>query len=428
MPTPLAPPSILSHNARTERQAFVRASSTPQSLSLRARIVLRAADTDSPTKLHIGRALGCGNHPVGPGRRRSLALGVAGLHDALRPGRPRTLVASTRVQVISVASTLPHDQERAVTRWTRDESGATVLDARHPATIRRSSLWRLLHDMDLKPPQRASWLQSHDEDCDAKAHMICPLYAQAIEAYQQGRLVMCCDEKTGLPVLERTAPPPPAPPGRRARREHASSRHGTRGLSNALAVATGRSAWPLGSTRTATDVVAHLQPAAHRLPPRERDDWVMDNLHPHWSLDVCRLLARWCKGPFAPEQRKQGGQRRAFLGDARHRHVVHGTPKHGSWLHPAALFFRVVHRRFLARGSFPSAKDLDRRWERLLQDYNLCHAPPYRWTYTEEPFVRDTPFSRTRRQQRQGRACCSPRLQPFERLLYSPRPSRRHAA
>ena len=170
MPTPFAPPIILSQNARTELQALVRASSTPQSLSLRARIVLRAADTDTPTNLHIGRALGCCNHTVGKWRRRYLALGLSGLQDAIRPGRPRTIASSTRVQVISVASTLPQDQERAVTRWTLDEIVATVLDARHTDTISRSSIWRILHDIDLKPHKSEYWLNSHDEDFDAKAH------------------------------------------------------------------------------------------------------------------------------------------------------------------------------------------------------------------------------------------------------------------
>jgi transposase len=428
MPMPFAPPIILSPNARTELQALVRASSTPQSLSLRARIVLRAADTDTPTNLHIGRALGCCNHTVGKWRRRYLALGVSGLQDAIRPGRPRTIASSTRVQVIAVASTLPQDQERVVTRWTLDEMVATLLDARHTDTISRSSIWRILNDLDLKPHKSEYWLHSHDADFAAKAHMICQLYAQAIEASQQGRLVICCDEKTGMQVLERKAPTKPAHPGRRERREHEYIRHGTRVLINSLAVATGHIAWTLGTTRKATDCVAHLQRAYQILPHMERYDWVMDNLNTHWSLDVCRLVARWCQVPFEPAKLKKGVQRRAFLSDPRHRHVFHFTPKYGSWLNQAELFFSVVHRRFLARGSFPSAKDFDRRLERFLKDYNIRHAHPYRWTYTGEPLVRDTPFSRTRRQQRQGRAWFSPRPKPFERLLYSPRPYRRHAA
>jgi transposase len=154
----------------------------------------------------------------------------------------------------------------------------------------------------------------------------------------------------------------------------------------------------------------------------------MDNLNTHWSLDVCRWVARWCKIPFEPEQLKKGVQRRAFLSDPNHRHVFHFTPMHGSWLNQAELFFGVLQRRFLARASFSSLKDFERRLERYLKDYNARHAHPYRWTYTGEPLIRDTPFSRTRRQQRHGRACFSPRPKRFERLLYSSRPYRRRAA
>jgi DDE superfamily endonuclease len=295
------------------------------------------------------------------------------------------IASSTRVQVISVASALPQDQERTVTRWTLEEIVATLLDALHTETISRASIWRILHDVDLKPHKSAYWLKSHDEDCDAKAHTICQLYAKAIEFYKHGRLVICCDEKTGMQVLERNTPTTPAQPGRRERREHEDIRHGTRGLINSLAVAPGHIAWTIGTTRKATDVVAHLQRASQNLPRMERDDWVMDNLNTHGSLDVCRLVARWCKVPFEPEKRKKGGQRRAFLRDPRHRHVLHCMPTHGAWLNQAAWFFSVLHRRFLARGSFPSAKDFDRRLERLLQDYTIRHAHPYRWTYTGAP-------------------------------------------
>jgi transposase len=425
MPTPVAPRISLPHNARTDLQMLARAHSTPQSLALRARMILRAAEVDRPTNLTIAHELGCSNLTVGKWRRRYRDLGFAGLQDARRSGRPRVIAPATRVQVISVASTLPQDHERSVTRWTLDEIVTTLLDVVGTDPISRSSIWHILQDADLKPHKSEYWLNSHDEDFDAKAKAICHLYVTALEAYHQGRIVICCDEKTGMQILERKAPTKPAQQGRRERREHEYTRHGTRVLINSLAVATGQIAWSIGTTRTATDFVAHLKQAYHGLPRMQRYDWVMDNLNTHWSLDVCRVVARWCKVPFEPHTLKKGPQRRAFLSDPSHRHVFHFTPKHGSWLNQAELFFGVVHRRFLARGSFTSAKDFVRRLERFLKDYNARHAHPYRWTYTGEPLVRDTPFSRTRRQHRQGRACFSPRPKRFERLLYSPRPYRR---
>jgi transposase len=427
MPTPIAPRISLTQNTRADLQALARAHSTPQTLALRARIILRAGEPESPTNLKIAHDLGCSNLTVGKWRRRYQDLGLAGLQDAPRPGRPKTIASPTRVQVISAASTLPQDQNRTVTRWTLNEIVTALLETLGTDAISRSSIWRILEEVDLKPHKSEYWLNSHDEDFDAKAQPICQLYVGALEAYAQGRLVICCDEKSGMQVLERKAPTKPAQAGRRERREHEYIRHGTRVLINSLAVATGQIAWTLGATRKAPDFVAHLKRAYQRLPRMKRYDWVMDNLNTHWSLDVCRLVARWCGVPFEPHKLQKGPQRRAFLSDPSHRHVFHFTPKHGSWLNQAELFFGVLQRRFLARGSFTSIKDFERRLERFLKDYNARHAHPYRWTYTGEPLVRDTPFSRTRRQQRHGRACFSPRPKRFERLFYAPRPYRRLA-
>ncbi len=429
MPTPFAPRIIVPQNVRRDLQTLAQAHSTPQLLALRARIILRAGDVNAPSNVQIGRALGCSNRTVGKWRQRFHDVGFLGLQDAPRSGRPRTILSPTRVRVISVASALPQDQERTVTRWTLDEMGAALLDALHTEEISRSSIWRILHEVDLKPHKSAYWLNSHDEHFDAKAAAICQLYVKALELYAQGRLVICCDEKTGMQVLERKYATKPAKPGgKRARREHEYIRHGTRVLINSLAVATGQIAWTLGATRTSTDFAAHLKQVYQSLPTMKRYDWVMDNLNTHWSLDVCRVVARWCRVPFEPHKLKKGHQRQTFLRDPSHRHVFHFTPKHGSWLNQAELFFGVVQRRFLARGSFPSLRDFARRLERFLHEYNARHAHPYRWTYTGEPLVRDTPFSRTRRQQCQGRSCFSPRPKRFERLFYAPRPYRRQAA
>jgi len=176
MPTPVAPRIILPQNARTDLHALARAHSTPQSLALRARIVLKAAELARPTNLKIGHELGCSNLTVGKWRRRYLDLGFAGLQDARRSGRPRALAPPTRVQVISVASTLPPQQDRSVTRWTLDEIAATLLDVLGTNSISRSSIWRILQDADLKPHKSEYWLNSHDEDFDAKAQAICQLY------------------------------------------------------------------------------------------------------------------------------------------------------------------------------------------------------------------------------------------------------------
>ncbi|HYQ97860.1 MAG TPA: IS630 family transposase, partial [Candidatus Nitrosocosmicus sp.] len=256
MPTPIAPRIILPQNARADLQALMRAHSTPQSLALRARIVLRAADFDRPTNLAISRELNCDNRTAGKWRRRYAELGLSGLQDAVRSGRPQVIASPTRVQVISVASALPEDQDRTVTRWTLDEIVTTLLETLNTSPISRSSIWRILQDVDLKPHKSEYWLNSHDEDFDAKAQNICQLYAKALESYEQGRLLICCDEKTGMQVRERKAPTKPAQPGRRERREHEYIRHGTRVLINSLVVATGQIAWTIGGTRKATDFVA----------------------------------------------------------------------------------------------------------------------------------------------------------------------------
>jgi hypothetical protein len=92
------------------------------------------------------------------------------------------------------------------------------------------------------------------------------------------------------------------------------------------------------------------------------------------------------------------------------------------------LWFSVLARRFLKRGDFASPEEFEQRLRRFLERYNAGEAHPYRWTYTGEPLVRATPFSQTRRQQRQGRAWFGNRPQGWVRCLYPPRPYKRRVA
>jgi hypothetical protein len=88
MPLPFAPPVTLAAEDRLRLEALVRATSTPQALALRCRLILRAAAPDHPTNGQIAAEMGCDRHTVGLWRARFVEQGPAGLQDAPRSGRP----------------------------------------------------------------------------------------------------------------------------------------------------------------------------------------------------------------------------------------------------------------------------------------------------------------------------------------------------
>jgi hypothetical protein len=193
-------------------------------------------------------------------------------------------------------------------------------------------------------------------------------------------------------------------------------------------VPTGEVVWDLGPTRTSDDFAAHLLRVAERFRAWPRLTWVVDNLNRHWSLQAWGILAALNGRPFCPRALKRGRERRAFPAGPDHARRSVFTPKHGPWLNQVGLWLSVLARRFLKRGDFAGAAQLEERLRHFLDEYNRVQAPPYRWTYTGEPLVRATPFSQTRRQQRQGRARFGNRPQRFDRFLYRPRPYKRRTA
>ncbi len=329
---------------------------------------------------------------------------------------------------MTIATSEPADYDNPATRWSLNDIAATILNDAYHEAMSRSTIWRILEEADLKPHKSVYWLNSHDPDFDAIAREIGQLYVQAPAFYQQGRLIISSDEKTGMQILQRKYPTQPLEPGKPEKREHEYIRHGTRALIASFAVPTGEVVWNLGQTRTSQDFAAHIDHVATHFREMQRFDWVLDNLNTHWSLDVCRVVAELSEVPFVPKDLKTGTQRRLFLTDPSHKHVFHFTPKHGSWLNQVELWFSVLSRRFLKRGDFASAAEFEDRLLAFLNDYNSHYCHPYRWTYTGEPLVRSTPFDQTRRQQKRGRVWFSPRPKTYEKILYPPRPYKRQAA
>ena len=82
---------------------------------------------------------------------------------------------------------------------------------------------------------------------------------------------------------------------------------------------------------------------------------------------------------------RRGEQRRAFLSDPEHRFRLVYTPVHGSWLNQVELWFSVLARRVIRRGSFRSKEDLRDRILKFIDYFNRTMAKPYKWTYAGRP-------------------------------------------
>jgi hypothetical protein len=341
------------------------------------------------------------------------------------PAGPGAFPPDELLAVVNLATSKADAHDRPATRWSLDDLATTIVNEAHHKAMSRATIWRVLEEADVKPHKSVYWLNSHDPDFDHKAQAICRLYLDAPRLYEQGRLLICCDEKTGMQILQRKYPTQPVEPGKPEKREFEYVRHGTRALITSFAVPTGEVVWDLGPTRTSEDFGRHIGHVATHFRQFRQFDWVLDNLNTHWSLEVCEYIAALSDVPFEPWRLRTGKQRRAFLTDPAHRHVFHFTPKHGSWLNQVELWFSVLSRRFLRRGDFASPEEFEQRLRAFLEDYNAHHAHPYRWTYTGQPLVRGTPFSQTRRQQQRGRAWVSTRRSCWERFLYPPRPYKR---
>jgi DDE superfamily endonuclease len=341
------------------------------------------------------------------------------------PAGPGAFPPDEQLAVVAIATSTTQSHDRPGNGWTLDEIAAAIINEAHAQAISRATVWRILDQADLKPHQSVYWLNSHDPDFQAKAKEICRLYLDAPQFYQHGRLVLCCDEKTGMQILDRAAPTQPPAPGRPERREFEYIRLGTRTMITSFVVPTGEVVYDLGPTRTSLDFRAHVLRVAAHFPAMKRFDWVVDNLNTHQSLELCEVVAYLNGQPFHPGSLRTQEQRRAFLSDPQSKHVFHYLPVHGSWLNQVELFFSVVTRQFLRRGDFGSIREFEQRLEWYLAEYNRERAHPYRWTYTGEPLVRATPADRTAQQRRRGRAWFGSRPQMFERLLHPPRPYRR---
>ena len=193
---------------------------------------------------------------------------------------PGAFPPDEQLEVVTLASSATAEHGCMASQWCMDDLAAALVNQHAQEAMSRSTIWRVLHEADLKPHHSVYWLNSHDPDFEAKAQDICRLYVQAPTLYQHGELVICCDEKTGMQILQRKYPTIPVQPGKPEKREHEYIRHGARALIASFVVPTGEVVWDLGVTRTSVDFAAHLAHVASRFAGQQ---------HFHWIL-ICRSM------------------------------------------------------------------------------------------------------------------------------------------
>ena len=345
MPSPHAAKIVLTGDERAELEGWVRRRNSAAGLALRARIVLACADGGS--NVEVAERLELDRNTISKWRNRFAAKRCDGLLDEPRPGRPR-VVGDEQIEAL-ITATLETTPPGA-THW------STRSMAEHLG-LSQSMVSRVWRAFGLAPHKQDSWKLSKDPLFVAKVRDIVGLYLNPPER----AMVLCVDEKTQIQALNRTAPVFPMLPGTPARATHDYVRHGTTTLFAALEVATGKVTDACHPRHTHAEFLAFLKQVA-KAYPRVPLHVVADNYATHKHPAVQAWLAKH------PRVR------------------MHFTPTSGSWLNLVEVFFGIITRQAIRRGTFTSVKDLIAAIETFIDAWN-DRCQPFAWTKTADEIL-----------------------------------------
>ena len=332
-----AEPLLLRQNDRDELVGLTRSSSVGAGLAARARIVLLAAE--GTPNVEIARLVGVSRPTVNAWRARYVERGLAGLADEKRSGRKRS-IDQRRI----VAETLtPPPASLGVTHW----SSRLLAKRLGTSHVTIAEAWKRY---GVRPWRAETFKFSTDPELEAKVVDVIGLYL----APPENAIVLCCDEKSQIQALNRSQKTLPMQPGYAEQRTHDYVRHGTTTLFAALEIATGRVTGVCKNRHRHQEFLAFLKHVARVYPDRELH-LVMDNYAAHKHPNVNAWLA---------------GNPRVH---------VHFTPTSGSWLNLVEVWFSIIERQAIHRGSFPSVRDLMIKIRAFINGWNdRCH--PFIWT------------------------------------------------
>ncbi len=326
-------------------EGWLRSPSLRAGLAQRARIVLLAADGLGTGE--IVRRVGLSKPAVIGWKRRYASEGLAGLDDRAKSGRPPRIDPTS----IVLATLEPPPSQLGVTHW------SSRLLAHHlgVSDFTVSTTWK---KWGLQPWRSQTFKFSTDPELEAKIRDVVGLYLNPPEQ----AIVLCVDEKSQVQALDRTAPILPLRPGIPERQTHDYVRHGTTTLFAALEVATGKVTDACYPRHRNEEFLAFLKRVA-KAYPRKKLHIVVDNYATHKHPNIQAWLGR---NP---------------------RITLHFTPTSGSWLNMVEIFFGIITRQAIRRGTFTSVKDLIAAIQTFIDGWNE-RCQPFVWTKTADQLVR----------------------------------------
>ena len=337
------PPLVLSDEQRAQVTALANSSSMPHALVQRARIIVACAE--GRTNADVAARVGASPSTVGKWRRRFLERGVQGLHDELRPGRPRAYDDEKVAKLINRA--LQHKPDHA-NAW-------SVRLMAEAEGVSKSTVQRWFSMFAVKPHRSEIFKLSTDPFFVEKVRDITGLYLNPPDH----AMVLCVDEKSQIQALNRTQPTLPMGLGDVEGYTHDDIRHGTTTLFAALDVATGEVLGKCSRRHRHQDFLAFLR-LVDRETSAELDlHLVVDNDATHKHPKVRAWLAQ------------------------RPRFHLHFTPTPASWLHQVERWFGLISQRAIKRGSFDSVPQPVRTIEAFIEQHNAS-AAPFVWVATAD--------------------------------------------
>jgi putative transposase len=135
---------VLSPGQRKQLESMADSRSLPARLINRAPIILLSAS--GKTNQQIARQLGLASSTVGKWRRRFLDRDVAGLHEKLRPGRPRAISEERIAQLVH--KTLERKPQEG-TYW-------SIRQLARQTQLSKSTVHRIWRPFGLEPHRRRS--------------------------------------------------------------------------------------------------------------------------------------------------------------------------------------------------------------------------------------------------------------------------------